>query len=200
MTSSEIIDKAVGFEQNDLLAMIPLMRGFARLLCRDSTQADDLTQDALVSALKHQGAFTAGTNLKAWLFAIVRNQFYSDRRRSWRNVPLDQTLAEETLEAVSNPMAALELEDVRSAMHQLSHEQREALILIAVAGLPYDAAALICGCAQGTIKSRVSRARQRLEEILAGGEPIERVPVQSGGAMVSLFADAAARLDGDVAA
>lgn len=178
-----------GFDRDDLLALVPHMRGFARSLCRDHTLADDLTQDALVSALKRQETFTTGTNLKAWLFTIVRNQFYSETRKSWRALPLDQKMAEETLVAVSNPMAALELEDVRVAMQSLCVEQREALILVAVAGLPYDEAAQITGCAVGTIKSRVSRARQTLAAALEHDLPCGRLapPVT---AMESLLADA----------
>jgi RNA polymerase sigma-70 factor (ECF subfamily) len=174
------------------------MRGFARSLCRDQTLADDLVQDALVSALRRQETFTTGTNLKAWLFTIVRNQFYGDKRRSWRSMPLDQKMAEETLVAVSNPMAVLELEDVRAAMLTLCVEQREALILVAVSGLSYEEAARIGGCAVGTIKSRVSRARQTLAAALEGALPIARAPTP-GGAMKSLVADAS-RLCGSVAA
>jgi len=179
----------MGFEQKDLLALIPYMRAFARSLCRDPAQGDDLTQDSLIRALKAQASFTTGTNLKAWLFAIVRNQFYSDKRRSWRATSLDPTVAEQTLVAVSNPAAALELGEVRDAMQKLSDEQREALILVGVAGLPYDEIALICNCAVGTIKSRVSRARQRLQEILAGTAPVVHSSVR-GGVMASMFAEA----------
>ena len=108
--------------------------------------------------------------MKAWVLTIVRNQFYSDKRRAWRVTELDPTVAEETLVAVTNPSATLELDDVRRAMLELTDEQRQALSLITVAGLPYHEAAEICGCAVGTIKSRVSRARQALVAILAEGD------------------------------
>ncbi len=150
-----------------LVGMIPHMRTFARSLCRDPVLADDLTQDALISALKGRQMYAAGTNLKAWLFTIVRNQFYSDKRRSWRVLALDRAQAEATLTAVSNPMAALELQDVRAAMMDLSDEQREALTLVSVAGRTYQEAAESCRCAIGTMKSRVSRARQALTAALA---------------------------------
>ena len=153
---------ALGADRGELVALIPHMRAFARSLCHDRTQADDLAQEALASAWRHRGAFTPGTNLKAWVFRIVRNQFYSDRRRSWRVCPLDPDTAAETLVAVSDPNAALQLDDVRRAMLKLSDEQREALTLIGVTGLSYEEVAAICGCSQGTIKSRVSRARRRL--------------------------------------
>jgi len=189
MTVSEYSTNSMGYEQQELIPLIPHMRAFARMLCRDSTEADDLTQEALASALKSRGAFRTGTSLKSWLFTIVRNQFYSDKRRSWRIAPLDQKMAEETLVALSDPMSGLELADVRAAMQLLCEEQREALILVSVAGLAYEEAAQVCGVPRGTIKSRVNRARHRLEEILAGDVPIDRETIR-GGAMASLFLDA----------
>lgn len=187
MKISENQTQAPQFDQKDLVAVIPHMRAFARSLCRDSADGDDLTQDALASAWRRRDSFTPGTNLKAWVFMIVRNQFYSDKRRSWRVVQLDPKVAEETLIAVANPMAALELDDVRRAMLELSAEQREALTLVAVAGLPYQEVAVICGCAEGTIKSRVSRARQRLTTILALGQmsAAKRNPSQAMGAILA---------------
>lgn len=167
MTTTQTPDDAF---RDELTALIPHMRAFARSLCRDRTQADDLAQDALHRAWKSRASYEPGTNLKAWTFMILRNQFISDRRRSWRSTHLDPEVAERTLVATDNPMAALELDEVRRAMHQLPDDQREALILIGVAGLAYDEVAMICGCPEGTIKSRVSRARQRLQAILAGGE------------------------------
>ena len=98
-------------------------------------------------------------------------------------------MAEQTLVAVTNPLAGLELDDVRRGMLALPPIQREALSLIAVAGLSYQEAALICGCPEGTIKSRVSRARARLTAILAkGGMAAAKRP--AGRAMASLVADA----------
>ncbi len=146
------------------------MRAFARSLCHDATEADDLTQDTLVSAWRARERYTPSSHLKAWVYRIMRNQFYSGKRRSWRVSQLDPRVAEETLVTVSSPTSALELEDVRRAMQELSDEQREALTLVAVAGLSYLEAATICGCALGTMKSRVSRARNRLTELLAGGD------------------------------
>jgi len=156
------------FEQDELTALIPRMRSFAQSLCRDHAQADDLTQDALLSAWRRRDSYQQGTNLKAWIFMIMRNQFYSDKRRSWRVLQLDPTVAEETLIAVSNPAAALELDDVRRGMLALSAAQREALTMIAVHGMSYTQVARHCHCAEGTIKSRVSRARAALVVMLAG--------------------------------
>jgi RNA polymerase sigma-70 factor (ECF subfamily) len=155
--------------KTELTALIPQMRAFARSLCRDATAADDLAQDALLKAWNNRASYEPGTNMKAWTFMILRNQFYSDKRRSWRSSQLDPEVAERTLEAASNPMASLELDEVRRALACLPDDQREALILIGAGGLSYEEVSEICGCAIGTIKSRVSRARDRLATIIEDG-------------------------------
>ena len=153
----------------ELTALIPHPRAFAHSLCRNAVEADDLAQDALLRAWNNRASYQPGTNMKAWTFMILRNQFYSDKRRSWRSTQLDPETAERTLVAVSNPMATLELDEVRRALAMLPDDQREALILIGAGGLSYEEVADICGSAIGTIKSRVSRARDRLALILAEG-------------------------------
>ena len=153
----------------ELTALIPHMRAFAHSLCRNAVEADDLAQDALLRAWNNRASYQPGTNMKAWTFMILRNQFYSDKRRSWRSTQLDPETAERTLVAISNPMATLELDEVRRALAMLPDDQREALILIGAGGLSYEEVADICGSAIGTIKSRVSRARDRLALILAEG-------------------------------
>jgi len=170
MTAIHSFDQPATFDRDEFLALIPRLRSLARFLCRDATEAEDLTQDTLDRAWRCQDSFVTGTNMKAWLLTIMRNQFYSGKRRSWRMTPLDVQVAEETLVAITAPDAAFELEDVRRAMLELSAEQREALNLITVAGLAYQDAADMCQCAIGTIKSRVSRARQTLVAILAEGD------------------------------
>ena len=155
--------------KTELTGLIPQMRAFARSLCRDAVAADDLAQDALLKAWNNRSSYQAGTNMKAWTFMILRNQFYSDKRRSWRSTQLDPEVAERTLVAVSNPMASLELDEVRRALAKLPEDQREALILIGAGGLSYEEVSEICGCAIGTIKSRVSRARDRLAALLEDG-------------------------------
>ena len=172
-----------------LLDLVPAMRAFARSLCGDREFADDLTQDTLEKALKACASFTPGTNMKAWLFMILRNQFYSSKRRSWRSTALDPEVAENTLVAVSNPTGALELDELRRALAMLPDEQREALILIGAGGLSYEEAGEITGVATGTVKSRVSRARDRLALIYAEGQiPADGVDPQL--AMSSLMAAA----------
>lgn len=172
--------------QADLIALIPQMRAFARSLCNGKAEAEDLAQDALAKAWASRASFAMGTNLKAWTFMILRNQFYSDKRRSWRSTPLDPETAERTLVAVTNPTANLELDELRRALAMLPDDQREALILIGAGGLSYEEASEICGVPVGTIKSRVSRARDRLALIYAEGG-ITEDGASPSAAMASIF-------------
>lgn len=156
----------------DLLDLIPFLRAFARSLCGNPETADDLAQETLVKAWQARGMFAPGTNLKAWLFTILRNQFYSDRRRAWRQAPWDQEAAERIPGANSEQSWAAEISDLGRALTRLSDEQREALILVGAGGFSYEDAAAICKCAVGTVKSRVARARKSLLAILEGDEPL----------------------------
>ena len=160
--------------RQQLVAVIPHLRAFARSLCKDPTQADDLAQEALAKAWKARESFEPGTSLKAWTFMILRNQFYSEKRRSWRSTPLDAEVAENTLVANDNPTAPMELLELRAALNKLPDDQREALILVGAGGMAYEEAAQVCQVAVGTIKSRVSRARKALEVILS--ETVSRKP------------------------
>ena len=154
--------------KNGLLELIPFLRAFARSLCGNPDAADDLAQEALVKAWQSRNMFTPGTNLKAWLFTILRNQFYSDRRRAWRQAAWDQDAAERIPGSNGEQTAAAELSDTARALRTLSDEQREALILVGAGGFSYEDAAAICGCAVGTVKSRVARARKSLLSVLDG--------------------------------
>lgn len=147
--------------------LIPQVRAFARFLCqRDRAAADDLAQEALLRAWQARNSYEPGTQLRAWIFVILRNLFYSDRRRAWRSVAYDETAAERTLQTKSVQSELLELDDVRRAMAMLPDDQREALILVTAGGLSYEEAAHICQCAVGTIKSRVNRGRRALAQVL----------------------------------
>jgi RNA polymerase sigma-70 factor (ECF subfamily) len=174
--------------RTDLTALIPHIRAFARTLCRDPILADDLTQDALAKAWSARTTFEPGTNLRAWTYMILRNLYYSLGRRSWRSVGIDQSVIEQTLVAVTNPDSRLELDELRRAMNMLPEDQREALILVGAGGVSYDEAAQICGTAVGTIKSRVSRARSRLLEIMDEGDLVDD-GIEPDGAMASIIAD-----------
>jgi RNA polymerase sigma-70 factor (ECF subfamily) len=175
--------------KRELVALIPHLRAFARSLTGDPTQADDLAQDALIKAWDARASFQMGTNMKAWTFMILRNQFYSDKRRSWRSSQLDQEAAERTLVAVDDPEAPVALDELRLGLGMLPPEQREALILVGAGGFAYEEAADICGCAVGTVKSRVSRARRALQVILEEGS-YDRDGASAQDAMRSILSDA----------
>ena len=173
----------------ELIGLIPHLRAFARTLTGDATAADDLAQDAMMKAWDARASFQMGTNMKAWTFMILRNQFYSEKRRSWRQSQLDQEAAERTLVAVEDPEAPVALDELRQALDALPAEQREALILVGAGGFAYEEAAEICQCAVGTVKSRVSRARRSLLGILESGG-YDRDGRAAGDAMRSILADA----------
>jgi len=175
--------------KRELTALIPQLRAFARTLAGDATQADDLAQDAMMKAWSARASFELGTNMKAWTFMILRNQFYSEKRRSWRQSQLDQEAAERTLVAPDDPMAPVALDELRQGLSMLPPEQREALILVGAGGFAYEEAAAICGCAVGTVKSRVSRARRALEAVLETGD-YTRDGAPASDAMKTIMADA----------
>jgi RNA polymerase sigma-70 factor (ECF subfamily) len=145
------------------------MRAFGRTMTGDMTAGEDLAQESLAKAWAARHTYQPGTNLKAWVHMIMRNQFFSEKRRSWRIVPLDSETVERTVLAISDPSATIALDELRRAMLMLPEEQREALILIGAGGCSYEEVAAMCGCAVGTIKSRVSRARDRLALLFAEG-------------------------------
>lgn len=177
-----------GFKR-ELVQLIPHLRAFARTLTGDPTAADDLAQDAMMKAWDARASYQMGTNMKAWTFMILRNQFYSEKRRSWRSTQLDQEAAERTLVAVDDPEAPVALDELRQALNTLPEEQREALILVGAGGFAYEEAAEICNCAVGTVKSRVSRARKALQATLERGG-YGRDGRAAGDAMRSILADA----------
>jgi len=171
----------------ELVALIPQLRAFGRTLSGSSAQGDDLAQDALARALSHRASFQMGTNMKAWTFMILRHLFYSERRRSWRSTALDPEVAERTLVSAETASGALELDEVRRALAQLPLEQREAIVLVGAAGCSYEEVSDITGIAIGTVKSRVSRGRDRLALIYAEGFiPIDATPAH--GAVDAIFA------------
>src|SRR6478736_10240736 len=158
--------------KTELLGLVPFLRAFARSLTGNQEAADDLAQETLVKAWQSRSSFIAGTNLKAWLFTILRNQFYSDRRRAWRQAPWDDNAAERVPIARGEQTWAVQLSDTARALRGLPAEQREALILVGAGGFSYEDAAKISNCAVGTVKSRVARARKALSAALEGNGPL----------------------------
>ncbi|MEP7348875.1 MAG: sigma-70 family RNA polymerase sigma factor [Sphingorhabdus sp.] len=151
-----------------LLAVIPALRGFARGLCGNRELADDMAQDAMMRAWAAQKSFTPGTNFRAWIFMILRNQFYTTIRRNSRMVSWDPEVAERVLVEQAGQQDGLNLEDVAAALQKLPFEQREVLMLIGANGLSYEEAAEVMGCAIGTIKSRLARGRAALSILING--------------------------------
>jgi RNA polymerase sigma-70 factor (ECF subfamily) len=148
----------------DLLKAIPKLRAYARNLCRSTERADDLVQEALVRALAHINTFVPGSNLSAWLYTILRNEFYSTFRKSRREVEDNGDRHAALLQVRPVQEGHMHFLDVRDALTRLTAEHREALMLVG-SGLTYEEAAVMCGCAAGTMKSRISRARDKLAEM-----------------------------------
>ena len=152
--------------RNELLSVIPNLRAFALSLARTSDRADDLVQETLVKAWNKFDTFEEGTNLKAWLFTIMRNEFYSQMRKRGREVQDSEGVFAAQLATHPQQQGHMDLKDFRTALEGLPDDQREALMLIGGEGYSYEEAAAIAGVAVGTIKSRVSRARTRLVKVL----------------------------------
>jgi RNA polymerase sigma-70 factor (ECF subfamily) len=152
----------------DLLGAIPRLRAFAVSLCGRSDRADDLVQETLVKAWANLGSFQPGTNLMAWLYTILRNEFYTEFRKRRHEVQDEDGVFAGRMTSPPTQMGHIEFQDFRTAMARLADDQREALILIGASGLSYEDAAKICNCAVGTMKSRVHRARARLSDLLSG--------------------------------
>ncbi|MEM6304417.1 MAG: RNA polymerase sigma factor [Pseudomonadota bacterium] len=156
--------------REEIVEHIGPMRAFALSLTRNSAMADDMVQDALVRAWAKIDTFTPGTNMRAWLFTILRNNYYSVHRKRGREVA--DTEGELSAKLATKPShdGRLQMRDFATAFAELPDEQREALVLVGAGGFSYDEAAETCGVAPGTIKSRVSRGRARLIAELGLGE------------------------------
>jgi len=150
----------------ELVALMPSLRAFSRSLCPNQARADDLVQETLMKALANLDRYEPGSNMRAWLFTILRNTYYSELRKRQREVEdADGAHAARLAERPNQPGAA-DLEDFKRAFAQLSEDHREVLALVGASGMSYEEAAAICGCAVGTVKSRVNRARAKLAELL----------------------------------
>ena len=155
--------------KDQLAAVIPHLRAFGRSLSGSRDLADDLVQETLLKAWAARKRFQAGTNMRAWTFIILRNLFLSQMRRARFKGEWDDITAAKILAAPASQDRHIELGDMQRALMHLPQPQREALILVGAGGFAYEEAADICGCAVGTIKSRVARGRVALEALLTGG-------------------------------
>src|SRR5947208_1337270 len=169
-----------------VFAAIPSLRAFAISLSGSVDRADDLVQETLLRALSNISSFQPGTNMSAWLFTILRNLFRSEYRKRRREVEDADGSYAATLTSQPEHHSRIEYAELRGALGKLPDDQREALILVGASGFSYEEAATICGCAVGTIKSRVNRARSKLAAMLYvdGAEdfgPDETVRAVMGG-------------------
>ena len=152
--------------RNDLIAYIPPLRAFAVSLAGNVDRADDLVQETLLKAWASRESFEPGTKLKAWLFTILRNEFYTVFRKRKREVEDADGMIASNVGIHPEQDTHMDLTDMQAALRKLPIDQREALLLVSASDMSYEEAAVICGVAVGTIKSRVNRARARLAELL----------------------------------
>jgi len=151
---------------DQVTALLPALRAFGRSLCGDPARADDLVQDTVLKAWTNREQFQSGSNLKAWLFTILRNCYYSELRHRKFEIEDPEGICAGQMAVAPDHDAKLQLRDLNLALQQLPTDQREALILVCATGLSYEEAADVCQVAVGTIKSRIARARDRLVDLL----------------------------------
>ena len=152
--------------RDEVVGLIPALRAFAWSLSHNGSDADDLVQDTLIKAWSNRDKFEPGTNLRAWLFTILRNTYYTHLLRRRREVRDETGAYASTLRYGPMQDWSLAVRTLQAALAELPDEHREALILVGAAGLSYEEAAAVCGCALGTIKSRVNRARAKLMRLM----------------------------------
>jgi RNA polymerase sigma-70 factor (ECF subfamily) len=169
--------------RDQLVAIIPSLRAFARGLCGTRDMADDMVQDAMTRAWAARQSYAAGSNFRAWMFMILRNHYYTTLRKNARLVSWDPEVAERVLVAGPTQQDGLNVQDVQKALLKLPAEQREVLLLIGANGVSYEEAADIMGCAIGTNKSRLARGRVALTALIDGpaykDEPSKKRPRSS---------------------
>ena len=176
---------AVPSWRDEVVGLIPALRAFAWSLSHNGSDADDLVQDTLIKAWTNRDKFEPGTNLRAWLFTILRNTYYTSVLRRRREVRDETGEYAETLTSAPTQEWTVAMRALQTALQQLPAEHREALILVGAAGLSYEEAAEICGCALGTIKSRVNRARARLLKIMDAEDATDVMALEAMAAVGS---------------
>ncbi|QUL37790.1 sigma-70 family RNA polymerase sigma factor [Erythrobacter sp. JK5] len=160
--------------KRELTEVVPHLRAFARGLCGRPDMADDLVQETMLKAWAAQERFEPGTSMRAWTFVILRNAYLTDMRRNRFRGEYDEGVAERILTAPAGQEEPIHLSDMHRALLTLPPERREALLLVGAGGFSYEEASEICGCAVGTIKSRVGRARATLNSMLADDDIPQR--------------------------
>jgi RNA polymerase sigma-70 factor, ECF subfamily len=156
--------------REEIIAIVPSLRAFARGLCGNRELADDLAQDAVMRAWAAHESYTPGTNFRAWIFMILRNQFYTTMRKNSRMTSWDPEAAERLLVEAAPQQHHIHMSDVEKALQKLPAEQREMLLIVGAGGASYEEAAQITGCAIGTVKSRLARGRVALAALINGPE------------------------------
>ena len=170
--------------RTQLIAAIPSLRAFGMSLTARGDRADDLVQETLMKAWKHHDSFQPGTNMKAWLYTILRNEFYTQIRKRKREVEDADGVYSGRVMVPAEQDGHLDMSDLRIALDKLPADQREAVILVGASGFSYEEAAEICSVAVGTVKSRVNRARARLTVLLnleTGTKPNTSFEIKSLG-------------------
>lgn len=162
-TSSPLRSRAFDLE---VVSLIPSLRRFARGLCANRTLAEDLVQEACASAMAHSNSFVPGTNMRAWLFTILRNRFYTTIRARTHEVQDAEGGFAAKIRVSANQNPSADLRDAFDAMDVLTPGHREMLLLIGCQGFTYDEAAALGECPVGTVKSRTHRARRELIRLL----------------------------------
>ena len=160
------VDPALAHLNRDIVELIPALRMFARTFCKNAFDADDLVQETLTKAIANNSKFRPGTNLKAWMFTIMRNSFYTSTKVRRREQPGSEECVSDQRSVAQSQDWSMQGREVRASLDALPSEQREVLVLIGILGVSYEEAAEMTGCAIGTIKSRLNRARHRMLALL----------------------------------
>ena len=188
LQAAETVDPDIVF-RDQLVAIIPALRSFARGLCGSRAMADDMAQEAMVRAWAARASYIQGTNFRAWMFIILRNQFYSTIRKDARMTSWDPEVAERLLVEAPAQQDGIHVSDVAKALQKLPPEQREVLLIVGANGASYEEAAEIIGCAVGTIKSRLARGRKALALLIDGpgdDEMFDTTPAVSAKRLVRM--------------
>ncbi len=166
---------------DQLITLLPKLRIQALALTRNRAAAEDLVQDAVANALAAQDSFTPGTNFAAWMHRILRNRFISTLRKQRETTDIDD-LPMSAFAVSGAHEDRMVLKELGRALTRLPCDQREALFMVVLQGMSYEEVAGATGCAVGTAKSRVFRARRQLQAWLLGEDrPAAAAPADRAG-------------------